>query len=72
MNKDKDILSFPLSKVSGRNKRRPVKELGNTKLLNALGDKSSLATGHWCAPCEGVWYGMKTEVECPICANRQG
>lgn len=72
MSKDKGVISFPQSKVPGRNKNRPAKELGNTKLLDALDDKPGLAKGHWCSKCEGVWYGLKTEAECPICGNRQG
>ena len=69
---DDDIIPFPFSKMPGRNRNHPVRELGETGLLKALGGKASQAKGHWCSQCEGVWYGLKTEVECPICQNRQG
>jgi uncharacterized Zn finger protein (UPF0148 family) len=52
--------------------RRPAVELGRSPLsLQLLAPGSSL-TGHWCSRCHGIWYGLKLEVECPICGNRHG
>ncbi len=72
MTKEDNVTPFPFSKMLGRNRNHPVKELGKTPLLLALSGKSSQALGHWCSSCEGVWYGLRTEVECPVCGNRGG
>lgn len=63
---------FPQSRVPGRSKNNPVKNLGMTKLALALDPEGRRASGHWCSRCVGVWYGHLAEVECPICGNRHG
>lgn len=72
MAKDDNVTPFPYSKIPGRNRNHPVKELGKSPMLLAVSGKSSHATGHWCSLCRGVWFGLRSEVECPVCANRQG
>ena len=48
------------------------RELGTTALALQLGLPEDQLNGHWCSPCEGIWYGCTLEVECPVCGNRRG
>lgn len=66
------IIRFPQSRVPGRGKNHPVRELGFTRLVQQLDPSGRKATGHWCGRCQGVWYGYLTETECPVCGNRNG
>lgn len=66
------IVRFPQSRVPGRGKNHPVRNLGLTKLAQALDPDGKGATGHWCSRCEGVWYGYRSEVVCPVCGSRAG
>ena len=66
------VIRFPQSRVPGSGKRRPVKDLGLTKLARLIDPTGRGASGHWCSRCEGVWYGYVSETECPVCGNRQG
>ena len=69
---DDRILRFPQSRVPGKSKNRPVKELGLTPLASRMDPTGRGTHGHWCRYCRGVWYGRAGEVECPVCGNRHG
>ena len=66
------VVRFPFSRVPGRGRTRSLRELGLTRLARMLDPDGLRASGHWCGRCEGVWYGMAAEVECPVCGNRHG
>jgi hypothetical protein len=66
------VIRFPQSRIAGRGKNHPPKNLGMTKLALALDPRERRASGHWCGNCEGVWYGYLSEVECPVCGARCG
>ncbi|MAW81414.1 MAG: hypothetical protein CMI63_14345 [Parvularcula sp.] len=66
------VVQFPFSKVSGPNRNRPIKDLGYSKLALSLNPTGERCVGHWCSQCEGVWFGIGPEVECPVCGNRHG
>jgi len=72
MSDDPKVIPFPQSRVPGRNKTKPVKELGTTALGLALDPSGRSLKGHWCSRCQGVWYGLGQEVTCPACGNRHG
>jgi len=66
------VLRFPQSRVAGKNKTQPIKNLGLSPLAKQLGANGTAPYGHWCSRCKGIWFGRAGEVECPVCANRQG
>ncbi len=66
------VIRFPQSRVPGRGKSHPVKDLGLTRLARLIDPSGRGSSGHWCSRCEGVWYGCASEAECPVCGNRQG
>ena len=66
------IVRFPQSRVPGKNKRHPIKELGLTPLARQVDPDGKGTHGHWCSRCRGVWYGRPGEAECPVCGNRHG
>ncbi|SMF30881.1 hypothetical protein SAMN06265365_13730 [Tistlia consotensis] len=66
------VIRFPQSRVPGRSRSRPVKELGVTPLARQIDPTDRGLRGHWCSRCWGVWYGRAGEVECPVCGNRHG
>lgn len=70
---EKRLLPFPQSRVPMRTSRKPVRNLGLTRLSQAVGDASGRrAKGHWCSRCKGIWYSFFLESECPQCGNRHG
>ena len=48
------------------------KDLGITPLVRQLGLSEDQTNGHWCSPCQGIWFGYTLEVQCPVCGNRSG
>ncbi len=66
------VVPFPQSRVPGRGKRHPVKELGVSPLARRLDPEGRNLKGHWCSRCQGVWYGLGQETACPLCGNRHG
>ena len=66
------IVTFPLSRVRPPGGSIPFKDLGNSKLADALGVLGEQTTGHWCSSCKGIWFGTLLEAECPVCGNRNG
>ena len=69
---DAAIVPFPQSRVRPPGGPDPYKELGNSKLSEALGIPKEQMTGHWCSRCKGIWFGYLLEVECPVCGSRDG
>ena len=66
-----DVLPFPQSRVTPPG-TRGYKEIGFGKIARSLGIPKEQLFGHWCSPCQGIWFGYLLEVECPQCGNRRG
>lgn len=49
-----------------------ARELGLGALASQLGASDDYLAGHWCSRCQGIWYGLLLEVQCPVCGNRSG
>jgi hypothetical protein len=37
-----------------------------------LGAVDQQLYGKWCHCCDGIWFGLALEVQCPRCGNRKG
>lgn len=48
------------------------KLLGYSRAAVRLGAEEQQLYGKWCGRCEGIWFGLALEVECPRCGNRKG
>ena len=66
------VIPFPQSRVAGRSKSRPAKDLGLTPLSRQVESSGRNAKGHWCSRCRGIWWSYFLESECPVCGNRHG
>lgn len=66
------VVVFPQSRVRPPGGSEPFRDLGNSKLADALGSLKEQASGHWCSSCQGIWFGTLLEAECPVCGNRNG
>lgn len=65
-------LPFPSSRIAPPRSPCGTRELGIGKMAQRLGVRDSHLNGHWCSRCQGVWYGLMLEIECPVCGNRRG
>jgi hypothetical protein len=76
VNEDRDgaaeILPFLQLRVGRRKTPGGFVELGSTPLARQLGLAEDQLGGHWCSRCEGIWWGVPLEVQCPRCGNRRG
>lgn len=72
MSEPPKVIRFPQSRVPGRSRNQPIKELGATELARAIDPEGKQLKGHWCSRCQGIWYGLGQEVACPACGNRHG
>lgn len=55
--------------------RQPVttfRDLGRSRLAQAMDAPRGNLTGKWCSNCKGIWFGLPGECECPKCGNRHG
>jgi hypothetical protein len=52
--------------------RNSYRFLGYSELVIRLGVPDQQVYGKWCARCQGIWFGLALEVECPLCGNRKG
>ena len=48
------------------------KFLGYSETAAQLGVIDQQLYGKWCHRCDGIWFGLALEVECPRCGNRKG
>jgi hypothetical protein len=64
------VIPFAFSRV--RPTQGEVRELGLGKLAKALGITGDHLNGKFCRRCQGIWFGLMLEVECPSCGNRHG
>jgi hypothetical protein len=46
--------------------------LGYSAAAQRVGIDSASLYGKWCQRCNGIWFGLALEVECPRCGNRKG
>jgi hypothetical protein len=52
--------------------RTSYKFLGYSEAAARLGALDQQLYGKWCHRCDGIWFGLALEVECPRCGNRKG
>jgi hypothetical protein len=71
-NGDGRVVRFPFSRVIPGDRTRPFRDLGQSRLSQALGMTADQLSGHWCSHCEGIWFGTLSEVECAACGKRGG
>ena len=48
------------------------KFLGYSPMALRLEDFDRQLYGKWCRRCDGIWFGLALEVQCPRCGNRKG
>jgi hypothetical protein len=65
------VVRFPYSRTTPASGRQ-TRYLGVGAMAKILGASEEQTTGHWCSPCQGIWYGYLLEVACPVCGNRHG
>ena len=63
-------IPFPLARTTPPHTPSGYKELGTTELARTLGVADDALFGHWCRRCEGLWWGMPLEAQCPVCGKR--
>jgi hypothetical protein len=51
-------LAFPLARTTPPRTLGGFKELGTTALARTLGLAEESLYGHWCRPCQGIWWGL--------------
>lgn len=66
------VVRFPHSRTPPPATPGGFKDLGPTPLARQLGLSDEQTNGHWCSPCQGIWFGYTLEVQCPVCGNRSG
>jgi hypothetical protein len=72
MSEDRTVRSFPCGRTLPTHTPGGVRDLGVGALARQLGACEDHLNGHWCSRCEGLWYGLMLEVQCPVCGNRNG
>ncbi|MBA2078373.1 MAG: hypothetical protein BGP10_01700 [Rhodanobacter sp. 68-29] len=74
MNQDDSsrVLPFPWSRAAPPHSPAGAKDLGIGRMAQRLGVGDTHLNGHWCSRCQGIWYGLMLETECPACGNRRG
>ena len=63
---------FPFARTTPPRTPGGTRELGITPLARHLGVSEDYLNGHWCSRCQGIWYGLMLEAQCPVCGNRHG
>ena len=66
------VLPFPGSRSRPARTPGGARELGIGRMAQRLGVRDDHLNGHWCSRCQGLWYGLLLETECPVCGNRRG
>jgi hypothetical protein len=62
-------IPFPVARTRPPGTPGGPRELGLSPLAQAAGEGASL-NGHWCSRCQGIWYGLPLEAQCPVCGHR--
>ena len=70
--KDTAPANFPCARTTPAHTPGGVREIGVGALARQLGVSEAYLSGHCCSRCQGIWYGLPLEVECPVCGNRNG
>lgn len=52
--------------------RTSYRFLGYNETAMRLGARDQQLYGKWCQRCDGIWFGLALEVQCPCCGNRKG
>lgn len=65
---------FPEDTRPERSRPTPArfKDLGVSPLVRQLDLQAEQTFGKWCSRCQGIWFGMCLEAQCPVCGNRKG
>lgn len=63
-------IRFPLSRTTPPRTPGGFRDLGPTPMARALGGGRAAQHGHWCSRCEGIWWGLPLEAQCPVCGRR--
>ncbi len=63
-------IPFPVARTSPPHTPGGFKDLGPSPLARSLGTDTAAQHGHWCSHCEGIWWGLPLEAQCPVCGNR--
>ena len=66
------LLQSPTFAEDGSASETAYRDLGSTPLAERLNLKTEQTHGHWCSRCQGIWFGIALEAECPVCGNRHG
>jgi len=72
MSDETNVTPFPYGRLRPGRTGAGTRELGITALARQLGLDDDHLNGHWCSRCQGIWYGLMLEAECPVCGNRNG
>jgi hypothetical protein len=72
MSDEEKIRRFPFSQTTPPRTPGGARELGIGAFARRLDAAEGHLNGHWCSRCQGIWYGLMLEVECPVCGNRNG
>jgi hypothetical protein len=62
----------PLIRDFGELLRTSYRFLGFSETVTRQGAQQQQLYGKWCHRCNGIWFGLALEVECPRCGNRKG
>ncbi len=72
MSDDSAPMRFPYARVAPPHTPGGARDLGVSALARHLGLGDDFLGGHWCSRCQGIWYGLMLEAQCPVCGNRHG
>jgi len=65
-------LPFPCARTTPARTPGGARVLGTGAMALQLGAHANRLSGHWCSRCQGIWFGLLLEAQCPACGNRRG
>ena len=68
--KPAEPIPFPVARTTPPHTPGGFKELGTSEFACALGADDASLHGHWCGRCQGIWWGLALEAQCPACGQR--
>jgi len=63
-------VEFPPPRPRVEREPETFEDLGESAMAMALGVGWAAQYGHWCSRCEGIWWGLPLEAQCPQCGHR--